>query len=62
VRSRHLGDRVLHAGVFGSLPAGPYDLRLQPSSSAPMPSASTPAETIITVTVKEGTVVETALA
>jgi hypothetical protein len=29
VRARHVGDRVLHAGVFGSLPAGLYDLRLR---------------------------------
>jgi hypothetical protein len=28
VRARHLGTRVLHAGVFGSLPAGTYDLRV----------------------------------
>ena len=29
VRERHVGDRVLYAGVFGSLAAGPYDLRLK---------------------------------
>ena len=29
VRERHVGGQVLHAGVFGSLPAGPYDLRLK---------------------------------
>jgi hypothetical protein len=29
VRERHAGGRVLHAGVFGSLAAGPYDLRLK---------------------------------
>jgi hypothetical protein len=29
VRARHVGDRVLYAGVFGSLPPGPYDLRLK---------------------------------
>jgi hypothetical protein len=27
VRERHVGGRVLHAGVFGSLPEGTYDLR-----------------------------------
>ena len=27
VRERHVGGRVLYAGVFGSLPEGPYDLR-----------------------------------
>jgi hypothetical protein len=29
VRARHVGDRVLYAGVFGTLPPGPYDLRLK---------------------------------
>ena len=29
VRARHVGSRVLHAGVFGSLAPGPYDLRLK---------------------------------
>jgi hypothetical protein len=29
VRARHVGDKVLHAGVFGSLPTGLYDLRLR---------------------------------
>ncbi len=29
VRERHVGGRVVHAGVFGSLPPGPYDLRLK---------------------------------
>jgi hypothetical protein len=29
VRERHAGGRVLYAGVFGSLPEGPYDLRLK---------------------------------
>jgi len=32
VRARHMGDRVLYAGVFGSLPAGPYDLRVRPTA------------------------------
>jgi hypothetical protein len=56
VRSRQLGDRVLHAGVFGTLPVGPYDLRLRPSGSAW--SASVP---FVTVAVADGTVVETSL-
>jgi hypothetical protein len=29
VRARHLGDAVLYAGVFGSLRAGLYDLRVR---------------------------------
>ena len=29
VRERHVGGRVLYAGVFGSLAAGPYDVRLK---------------------------------
>ncbi len=29
VRERHVRGRVLYAGVFGSLPPGPYDLRLK---------------------------------
>jgi hypothetical protein len=33
VRARHVGDRVLHAGVFGSLAAGRYDIRLRTSSA-----------------------------
>ena len=32
VRARHVGDRVLHAGVFGSLAAGRYDFRRRTSS------------------------------
>jgi hypothetical protein len=31
VRPRHLGDTVLHAGVFGSLSIGRYDIRLRRS-------------------------------
>jgi hypothetical protein len=54
VRARHVGDTVLYAGVFGSLPAGPYDLRLRqdPGPSRPVPMEHT-------VTVNPGTVVET---
>jgi hypothetical protein len=29
VRARHVPGRVLHAGVFASLPPGPYDVRLK---------------------------------
>jgi hypothetical protein len=29
VRERHVSGAVLHAGVFASLPPGPYDLRLK---------------------------------
>ena len=29
VRARHLRDGVVHAGLFGSLEAGPYELRLK---------------------------------
>jgi hypothetical protein len=34
VRARHLGAAVLHAGVFGSLAPGLYDLRVRPAPSA----------------------------
>ena len=76
VRARHLGDRVLHAGVFGSVPAGRYDLRLRPSpSSAATARTTTGAVTgaagaaatlttpdgFISVAVVDGTVVETRL-
>lgn len=76
VRARHVGDRVLHAGVFGSLPAGLYDLRLRP---APVPggddddggdhrhhphalSARATDATVTTVAVAPGAVAETAVA
>jgi hypothetical protein len=29
VRERHVGPKVLYAGVFGSLPGGSYELRLK---------------------------------
>lgn len=51
VRARHLGTRVLHAGVFGSLPAGAYDLRVRHRS----PDAAVQQ----TVVVSSGAVVET---
>jgi hypothetical protein len=54
VRPRRLGDRVLHAGVFGSLPAGPYDLRVRTTGN----EAGTTTEVVPTVTVEEGAVVE----
>lgn len=57
VRARHLGPRVLHAGVFGSLPVGLYDLRRRPSSAVPAPAGG-----VTTVAVGDGTVVETSLA
>jgi len=57
VRARHLRPRVVHAGVFGSLAVGLYDLRLRPSTPGPeSPSGVT------TVAVSNGTVVETRLA
>jgi len=70
VRARHVGDRVLHAGVFGSLPAGPYQLRLRPPGSAghahlgrrthrPCSTGAGPAVT--TVVVAPGAVTETSL-
>jgi hypothetical protein len=34
VRARLVQDRVLHAGVFGSLPAGTYDIRLRGGTGA----------------------------
>jgi hypothetical protein len=70
VRARHVGGRVLHAGVFGSLPAGRYDLRVRPTSpggatdhehhdlSAPT-TRSAPAMT--TVAVSPGAVTEASL-
>jgi hypothetical protein len=33
VRTRYVGDRVLYAGVFGSLDAGRYALRLRPTDA-----------------------------
>jgi hypothetical protein len=54
VRARHLGPRVLHAGVFGSLPVGLYDVRLRASSEE--------GAAVATVAVSAGRVVETSLA
>ena len=51
VRPRHVGDTVLHAGVFGSLPTGLYDLRVRGAAS----------RTIQTVRVASGAVAETTL-
>ena len=53
VRARHVGPRVLHAGVFGSLPAGLYDLRLRGGSQEEA--------AVRTVAVSSGGVVETSL-
>ncbi len=39
VRTRHMGIRVVHAGVFGSLAAGSYDLRLRPGGRHRRPPA-----------------------
>jgi hypothetical protein len=52
VRPRHVGDIVLHAGVFGSLPAGLYDVRIRHGESA----------TTATVRVVPEAVTETTLA
>jgi len=47
VRPRHAGGRVLHAGVFGSLPAGPYELRLRAGGgSGPVTGARVVAGTV----------------
>jgi hypothetical protein len=70
VRARHVGGRVLHAGVFGSLPAGRYDLRIRPTSPGGAtdhehhsPSAPTTRSkpTMTMVAVRPGTVTETSL-
>jgi hypothetical protein len=66
VRARHVCDRVLHAGVFGSLPAGCYEVRLRAGAvsggdghghlhSSP---AGASEETVTTVTVAPGSVAE----
>jgi hypothetical protein len=57
VRVRHTGDRVLHAGVFGSLPAGSYDLRLRHHTHR-APADQGPS-TVMTVDVSPGGVTET---
>jgi len=33
VRARHVGATVHHAGIFGSLPAGVYDVRIRPATA-----------------------------
>ncbi|HEY5251337.1 MAG TPA: hypothetical protein VIJ09_06740 [Acidimicrobiales bacterium] len=55
VRARHVGQKVLHAGVFGSLPVGLYDLRLR------RPSTEDPTRAVTTVAVTSGGVAETKL-
>jgi hypothetical protein len=69
VRARHMGERVLHAGVFGTLPVGLYDLRVRSTSAGHGPGghhhgSGPPAEatdTVLTVRVDGGAVVETTL-
>jgi hypothetical protein len=57
VRDRELAGKVLHAGVFGSLAAGPYDLRVKAASWP-----ASPASPVVTsVRVAAGTVTETHL-
>jgi hypothetical protein len=51
VRPRLMGATVLHAGVFGSLPAGLYDLRVRPADGA----------AVQTVRVVPGAVAETSM-
>ena len=57
VRVRHTGDRVLHAGVFGSLPAGSYDLRVRHHTHSD--SSQGGPSTVMTVDVPPGRVTET---
>jgi hypothetical protein len=60
VRARQLGSRVLLAGVFGSLPAGHYQLRVSgdgPAGEATWPTST--ASPVVSVEVTPGTVVET---
>jgi hypothetical protein len=60
VRARHVGPRVLHAGVFGSLPVGLYDFRLRAGSGAEAETAETEEGAAVrTVAVPGGGVVET---
>lgn len=60
IRAREVGPKVLHAGVFGSLPAGLYDLRIRGSApDGTMTETETGAMTTVAVT--SGGVVETDL-
>jgi hypothetical protein len=71
VRARHMGELVRYAGVFGSLPAGLYDLRVRHSHAAHSHAGHSEAEhaetgvhseiasEVQTVSVKSGSVVET---
>jgi len=69
VRARHVGDRVLHAGVFGSLRAGRYELRLRGSSAdhahrglrIHRSGGTATASTVTTVVIAPGAVAETTL-
>jgi hypothetical protein len=73
IRVRHTGAKTLHAGVFGSLPAGSYDLRVRLSPhpgtahghghghghhTHPAPFEGGPS-TVMTVDVSPGGVTET---
>jgi hypothetical protein len=57
VRIRHTGDKVLHAGVFGSLAAGSYDLRVR--HHAHRAPGEGPSTVMMTVDVSPGGVTET---
>jgi hypothetical protein len=72
VRARHMGEIVRYAGVFGSLSAGLYDVRIRhdhashvhgPHVHGPYVhgSESDVDSGMLTVTVKPGSVVETTL-
>ncbi len=52
VRERHVGGRVLYAGVFGSLASGPYDVRLKGGG----PESFDLAVEVVAATVTEATV------
>ena len=63
VRARHVGDTVFYAGVFGSVPAGLYDLRLRSGHGHAHHKAMEQHAAIHqTVTVTPGAVAETTLA
>jgi hypothetical protein len=53
IRRRDLRDTVAHAGVFGSLEAGAYELRLRG-----VPTGMTGAGTVVEITVTGGEVVQ----
>jgi hypothetical protein len=52
IRPRDLRDTVAHAGVFGSLPAGPYQLRIRnggPAGGGPVGGGSEPVVDLVVV-------------